>query len=51
MAVREELGTERVRRERAEQERDELQAQLEALQAPKTGERQRMSEDSPGRTP
>jgi hypothetical protein len=32
--VREELGAERVRREQAEQERDELRSQLEALQAP-----------------
>ncbi len=31
--VREELGAERVRRERAEQDRDELRSQLEALQA------------------
>ena len=34
--VREELGAERVRRERAERERDELRARLEALQAPET---------------
>ena len=32
--VREELGAERVRREQAERERDELLARLEALQAP-----------------
>ena len=51
MAVREELGTERVRRERAERERDELQAQLEALQAPKTGEEAEDAGGCPGRTP
>ena len=34
--VREELGAERVRREQAERERDELRASLEALQAPET---------------
>ena len=34
--VREELGAERVRREQAERERDELRANLEALQAPET---------------
>ena len=32
--VREELGAERVHREQAERERDELRARLEALQAP-----------------
>ena len=34
--VREELGAERVRREQAERERDELRARLEALQAPES---------------
>ena len=35
-AVREELGAERVRREHAERERDELAARLAALDAPQT---------------
>lgn len=34
--VREELGAERVRREQAERERDELRARLDALRAPET---------------
>jgi len=43
--VREELGAERVRRERAEQDRDELRSQLEALQAtPATREAPETSE-------
>ena len=33
--AREELGAERVRREQAERERDELRSQLEALQEPR----------------
>jgi len=33
--VREELGAERLRREQAEQERDDLRRQLEAIQAPR----------------
>ena len=34
--VREELGAERVRREQAERERDELRARLQSLQGPDT---------------
>ena len=47
--VREELGAERVRREQVERERDELQALLEALQAPEAAVGRSNGAIGPGR--